>query len=80
MENQDKYLDIKGLSEYSSLSVRTLRDYLADKIDPIPSYCIKRKILVKKSEFDLWIKRHRTDSRKVHRIAEEVLNDFSAIN
>ena len=80
MEDHDKYLDIKKLSEYSSLSVRTLRDYLTDKADPIPSYCIKRKILVKKSEFDQWIKRHRTDSGKIHRIADEVLDDFSTIN
>ena len=80
MEDHDKYLDIKGLSKYSSLSVRTLRDYLADDADPIPSYCIKRKILVRKSEFDLWIKRHRTDSRKIHRIADEVLDGFNTTN
>ena len=29
MIDQDAYLDLKGLSKYSSLKVRTLRDYLA---------------------------------------------------
>ena len=76
MKDPDKYLDIRGLSQYSSLSVRTLRDYLTDDADPIPSYCIKRKLLVKRSEFDGWIKRYRTKTGKISSIVEEVLNGF----
>ena len=76
MKNQDRFLDLKGLSQYSSLSVRTLRDYLSDDVDPIPSYCIRRKILVKKSEFDDWMKGHRFNTDKVSRIADEVLDAF----
>ncbi len=40
--NTDRYHDLKGLAEYSSLSVRTLRDYLSDINDPIPSFWIKK--------------------------------------
>jgi hypothetical protein len=74
---EDKYLDIQGLSKYSSLSVRTLRDYLADSSDPLPSYCVKRKILVKKSDFDGWIKKYRTKEGKIYHLANEVLNEFN---
>jgi len=76
MKNQDYYFDLKGLSEYASLSVRTLREYLSDDAESIPSYCVKRKILVKKSEFDEWIKRHRVNTDKISQIVDEVLDDF----
>ena len=73
----DKYFDIKALSTYSSLSISTIRNYIADGDDPLPSFCIKRKILIKKSEFDRWMERHRTDTGKIDRIVDEVLHDFS---
>ena len=76
MKDKDRYFDIKGLSEYSSLSVRTLRDYIANDANPLPSYCIKRKILVKQSEFDDWINKYRKNTNKVSQIAEEILNDI----
>ena len=78
MEKQDNYLDIKSLSKYSSLSVSTLRNYLAKQPDPIPSYCVKRKILVKKSDFDAWMARHRTHTNTIASIADEVLDAFNA--
>ena len=73
----DKYFDIKALSAYSSLSISTIRNYIADGDDPLPSFCIKRKILIKKSEFDRWMERHRTDTGKIGRIVDEVLHDFN---
>ncbi|MCX5813946.1 MAG: helix-turn-helix domain-containing protein [Proteobacteria bacterium] len=77
--DNDRYLDLKGLSEYSSLSVRTLREYLIYDGDPIPSYCIRRKILVKRSEFDSWIKRYRTDSNKIGPSSDDLLNELTRI-
>ena len=76
MNDPDEYFDLRGLSQYTSLSVRTLRDYLADASDPIPSYCVKKKILIKKSEFDAWLKKYRVNTNKISRIVDEVLNDF----
>ena len=51
MKYGDRYFDLRGLSEYSSLSVRTLRKYLG----MIPHYRIGGKLLVKKSEFDKYL-------------------------
>lgn len=77
VEDQDRYLDLKTLSGYSSLSVRTLRDYLSDTVNPIPSFCVKRKILVRKSEFDRWMSKHRVDTQGVSRLVDEMAGAFS---
>ncbi len=77
VEDGDRYLDLKRLSRYSSLSVRTLRDYLADAVNPIPSFCVKRKILVKKSDFDRWMSQHRINKRDVSHMVDEVVAAFS---
>ncbi len=73
---EEKYLDLKKLAEYSSLSVRTLRDYLAAPENPIPSFNLKRKILVRKTEFDEWMDGHRSDTGELDRIADELINDL----
>ena len=70
------YLDLKTLAQYSSLSVRTIREYLNDPDNPIPSFCLKRKILVRKAEFDRWMDAHRNDGNKINSVVDEILNDL----
>ncbi len=55
----DPYFSLRGLAGYSSLSRRTLQDLVNDTDDPLPSYRIGTKILVKRSEFDRWMARRR---------------------
>ncbi len=55
----DPYLSLTGLAGYSSLSRRTLQDLVNDTSDPLPSYRVGGKILVRKSEFDRWMTRRR---------------------
>jgi len=55
----DPYLSLKGLAGYASLSRRTLQDLVNDTSDPIPSFRVGGKILVRKSEFDKWLARRR---------------------
>jgi excisionase family DNA binding protein len=57
----DRYLDLQKLSEYSSLAVPTLRDYI--KRGTLPHYRLLGKIVIKKSEFDGWIQQFRVDKR-----------------
>ena len=76
---QDRFFDLKSLAEYASLSISTIRNYINDSDDPLPSFCIKRKILIKKSEFDRWIERHRTDKGKLDRILDDLLRDFKTV-
>jgi hypothetical protein len=55
----DPFLSLKGLTTYSSLSARKLRDHLQDPAHPLPHYRIGGKILVRRSEFDTWVARYR---------------------
>jgi hypothetical protein len=50
----DAYLPLRVLADYSGLSVRTLRGYLAHAARPLPHYRIGGKVLVRRTEFDAW--------------------------
>jgi excisionase family DNA binding protein len=50
----DGYLRIRELARYSGISVRVLRDYLHDPINPLPHYRVGHLTLVRRSEYDTW--------------------------
>ena len=56
----DAYLSLRTLAGYSGLSVRTLRDRLVHAAHPLPRYRVGGKILVKRSEFDEWMRTFRS--------------------
>ncbi len=62
--NLDPLFSLKGLADYASISRRTLQNLVNDTRDPLPSYRIGSKILVRKSEFDAW--RAQRASRELH--------------
>lgn len=56
----DEYLTLAQLEAYSKISGRQLRNYLA--LPPgqaLPCYRPGRKVLVRRSEFDIWVTRFR---------------------
>ncbi len=55
----DPLMDIQGLSAYSTFSVRFLQDLLNNAKDPIPSYRVGTRVVIRKSEFDAWLSRRR---------------------
>ena len=73
----DPYLSLKGLVGYASLSRRTLQDFINDPTDPLPSFRIGTKILVKRSEFDRWMGRRR--NRKPLEAAQLAAADAAAL-
>lgn len=73
----DPFLSMNGLAAYSSLSRRTLQTLISDPLDPLPSYRVGSKILVRKSEFDTWMSRRR--NRKVAAVAELAAADAAAL-
>lgn len=75
----DPYLSLAGLAGYSGLSVRKLRAHLADVMHPLPCYRVGGKILVRRSEFDVWIAAYRQRGRAdVDRLVDEVIREVSA--
>ena len=69
---EDRYFDLPGLSEYSSLAVSTLRKYI--KRRGLPHFKVDGKVCVKRSEFDVWIQRFRQrGSVDVRKLANEAL-------
>ena len=53
----DPYLSLRALASYSGLSVRTLRSFIDRPPDQaLPCYRVSAKLLVRKSEFDQWMK------------------------
>ncbi len=73
----DPYLSLKGLAGYASLSRRMLQDLVNDTTDPLPSYRVGAKILVRKSDFDRWMARRR--NRKPLEAARLAAADAAAL-
>lgn len=63
VHDDDRYYDIEGLARYSGLSVRTIRRYIDDPINPLPTHNLTQagkdrgKTLIHKREFDAWVHR-----------------------
>ena len=58
----DRYMGLTQLAGYSGLCVRKLRALIKDPLDPLPSFRVHGKILVKQSHFDAWMERFRVKS------------------
>jgi hypothetical protein len=72
---KDQYFDLRGLEAYSALKVPTLRDYI--KSGDLPCFKVKGKILIRKSEFDIWIEDYRVNrTRQINDIADDVMSSL----
>jgi hypothetical protein len=67
-----EYLDLKTLSEKSTIPVPTLRDFIKDGL---PHYKFKRKTRVKPEEFIEWMKRFQKNSVDNQLDFKEFLNN-----
>ena len=73
----DAYLSLRGLAAYSGCSIRWLRDRLVDASHPLPCYRVEGKVLVRRSEFDVWIARFRSQGRpEVDRLVGPALREL----
>lgn len=72
----DPYMDLTALSTYSGISKRKLRDFLKDPIHPLPCYRIDGKILVRRSEYDIWARQFRqVGDSDLDKIVADILSD-----
>lgn len=72
---KDQYMDLKGLAVYSDLAVSTLRDHI--RSGKLPCFKVKGKVLVKRSEFDIWMEGHRLNKKgDLNRIVNEAIKSI----
>jgi len=71
----DRYMSIKQLAEYSSLHPNTLKMWLKRGM---PHYRFGRRILIKRSEFDAWMRRFRHGARSLQQVLEETLEEVES--
>jgi excisionase family DNA binding protein len=69
----DRWLDLRRLREYATVSNRTLRTWIHSPVDPLPAVRVGTKILVRRSEFDAWMERHRVRTVDLGCIVEEMV-------
>jgi hypothetical protein len=66
----DCYLNKKGLSEYLSISARSIEKY---EQHGLPYYCLDRIHLYKMSEVDDWLKRYQQRITDVSAMVEQIM-------
>ena len=54
-----EWLALRQVRRYANISERTLRNWIHSPVNPLPAVRVRGKILVKRSELDLWLERHR---------------------
>ena len=58
---EDRYFDLAGLARYSGLTVKTLRKYINDPLNPLPCHHVhaahkdRGRTIIHKREFDAWV-------------------------
>lgn len=71
----DKYLSLKDLAEYSSLSIKTLRKYLYE----IDHYHVGGKIVVRRGDFDNWMLQFKvSNSENIRQLTDEIITKMDA--
>jgi len=52
-------MDLRSLTQYADVSLRTLGDWVRDPVDPLPASRVNKKLLVRRTDFDAYLERHR---------------------
>jgi len=68
-----EWLDLRRLREYATVGERTLRDWIRLEVNPLPAVRVRGKILVRKSDFDRWLEKHRVKQIDLSAIVDEVV-------
>ena len=57
-----EWFDVRALTQYASISVRTVRDWVHRPTNPLPAAQVGNKLLISRSAFDDWLAAHRVQS------------------
>jgi hypothetical protein len=73
---EPEYLDLRALSNYSCLSVRTLRGILSQPGGP-PHYRPGGKVLIKKSDWNSWMAQYRQKPQDLDALVDKIMADLA---
>jgi hypothetical protein len=73
---EDFFLDLKRLSERTSIGVRSLRDHIKSPSHPLPSYRVGGKILVNWLGFKEWIATLRSKTVDLDKMVDDIMKDL----
>jgi len=74
-----EWLGLRQVSRYASISERTLRAWIHSPLNPLPAVRVCGKILVRRSELDTWLAKHRVkalDAVDIDSILKVTLGSF----
>ena len=54
-----EWLGLRQVTQYADVSERTVRGWIHASVDALPAVRVGGKVLVKRSELDAWLGRHR---------------------
>jgi hypothetical protein len=80
VRENDNFLSLSVLAKASSLSTKTLRAYLSDPIHALPHYRPGGKVIVRWSEFLLWLQRYKGCAEvDIDTVMQEIVNDLRGV-
>jgi excisionase family DNA binding protein len=56
---EPEWLSLKQVTQYASFCQRTIRSWIHSPTDPLPAVRVRGKILIRRSDLDAWLQRHR---------------------
>jgi excisionase family DNA binding protein len=69
-----EWMDIRGLTQYASVSPRTIREWIHRTNNPLPAAQVGNKLLISRSAFDVWLTGHTIKpSQEVQTIVDDVM-------
>ena len=63
---EPQWLSLKQVTDYASVSERTVRNWIHSPVNPLPAVLVRGKFLVRREHFEAWLERHRV--RALHSI------------
>lgn len=73
--NDDRYVDLRTLARVLPFSIRTLRNFTRDAIDPLPAIKARGKLIFRWRDVEAWLSRRQVQPVDVDAIACEVLGE-----
>ena len=72
-----EWLDLKALTQYVSVSRRTLTEWLLRQEHPLPAFRVGGKMYVRRADFDRWMESHPVEGPvNLGKIVDDVMADL----